>query len=74
LAVAEIKAADLRRRVLSEWARVIRPRGLVFLVMHNDRYPPASSFFETLGWKRVDALAGEPLGETTAFQEYLSSG
>lgn len=64
------------RRVFAEWARVIRPRGLVFTAMHNARGATATAYFESLGWMRVSALRGEaaPNTDKPLFEEYLSSG
>jgi SAM-dependent methyltransferase len=64
-----------REAVLAEWSRVIRPNGLVFVAMHNDGEPYAGrTFFQSRGWRRVDALGGERVSDAIMYQDYLSSG
>jgi hypothetical protein len=65
---------EARGRVLGEWARVVRPGGLVYTQMHNDVGPSASAFFERLGWQPVDSLPEERRPGVTTFLERISSG
>lgn len=71
-------AAIERRRVTQEWARVVRPGGLVFCTMHNPPRETAGPTLSALGWEEIDALGDRASARvrTTArrYQDHSTSG
>lgn len=66
---------ELRTRVLAEWARVVRPGGLVFLAQHNTPDWSIEAYFQGHGWEVANILGGPPVSAgATRFQVWYSSG
>ncbi len=63
-------------RVLTEWVRVVRPGGIVFIAQHNFLDSDVEPFLHDAGWVEANILGGEraALPEATAFQIRYSSG
>jgi SAM-dependent methyltransferase len=63
-------------RVLQEWARVVRPGGLVFIAQHNFFHTDLEPFFTNKAWAKANILGKERLNQAdaTRFQIWYTSG
>lgn len=63
----------LLARVVTEWARVVRPDGVVLSAMHRAG-ESVREVLEARGFRAIDLLGGEPIGSGGVFQEWHTSG
>jgi hypothetical protein len=63
-------------RVLEEWARVVRPGGIVFIAQHNFFDAGVEAVLRDSGWVEANILGGERPAQSgvTGFQIRYSSG